>query len=473
MESKKKELAKNTVIIGVGKMCTQFISFLLLPLYTAALSVKEYGIVDILNTYVSLLMPIFTLQLEQGIFRFLLDSRGDNKAIKNIISTVTLFMSIMSVMYAFIIFGIGKVMNIQYSELLVLNLITMAGSNILLQVIRGLGNNLAYSIGSFVTAITTILLNIAFILFFRWGATGMLLATAIANAVCCVFLCINQNLFQFFSIYSFKKDLLKQLLKYSIPLVPNTISWWVVSASDRTIVSFFLGIASNGLLSIAHKFSSMYNVIYNIFNLTWTESVALYMDDKDGESYMNSVLQTVFNLFVTANVGIIACMPFVFFILVDKSYYDAYYQIPIQMLAALFNVIAGLYSVVYIAKKLTNQIAKTTVLAAVINVGVHLLLIKTMGLYASSISSLIAYMVLALVRYKGTKKYKNLRIPAKYIFMAILSYVIVFVGYYSKNRILQLGVLIIVVMYALLVNNKLIKSCLKKISSCYLSIKRK
>ena len=432
MESKKKELAKNTVIIGVGKMCTQFISFLLLPLYTAALSVKEYGIVDILNTYVSLLMPIFTLQLEQGIFRFLLDSRGDNKAIKNIISTVTLFMSIMSVMYAFIIFGIGKVMNIQYSELLVLNLITMAGSNILLQVIRGLGNNLAYSVGSFVTAITTILLNIAFILFFRWGATGMLLATAIANAVCCV-----------------------------------------VSASDRTIVSFFLGIASNGLLSIAHKFSSMYNVVYNIFNLTWTESVALYMDDKDGESYMNSVLQTVFNLFVTANVGIIACMPFVFFILVDKSYYDAYYQIPIQMLAALFNVIAGLYSVVYIAKKLTNQIAKTTVLAAVINVVVHLLLIKNIGLYASSISSLVAYMILAIVRYKGTKKYKNLRIPAKYILMAMLSYVIVFVGYYSKNRILQLGVLIIIVIYSLLVNNELIKSCLKKVSSYYLSIKRK
>jgi O-antigen/teichoic acid export membrane protein len=172
----------------------------------------------------------------------------------------------------------------------------------------------------------------------------------------------------------------------------------------------------------------MYNVVYNIFNLTWTESVALYMDDKDGESYMNSVLQTVFNLFVTANVGIIACMPFVFFILVDKSYYDAYYQIPIQMLAALFNVIAGLYSVVYIAKKLTNQIAKTTVLAAVINVVVHLLLIKNIGLYASSISSLVAYMVLAIVRYKGTKKYKNLRIPAKYILMAMLSYVIVFVG---------------------------------------------
>ena len=77
--NKGKELAKNTAIITIGKMSTQLISFLLLPLYTAVLSTEEYGIVDLVITYMQLLLPICTLQLEQAIFRFVLEKR-DNEA---------------------------------------------------------------------------------------------------------------------------------------------------------------------------------------------------------------------------------------------------------------------------------------------------------------------------------------------------------------------------------------------------------
>ena len=52
---KNKELAKNTIIIIIGKICTQFVSFFLLPLYTAYLETGDLGTVDLLNTYISLL----------------------------------------------------------------------------------------------------------------------------------------------------------------------------------------------------------------------------------------------------------------------------------------------------------------------------------------------------------------------------------------------------------------------------------
>ena len=66
--SKGKELLKNTAIVSIGKICTQLITFFLLPVYTAVLSNEEYGVVDLLNTLTSLLLPIATLQIEQGIF---------------------------------------------------------------------------------------------------------------------------------------------------------------------------------------------------------------------------------------------------------------------------------------------------------------------------------------------------------------------------------------------------------------------
>lgn len=86
MQGKEKQLIKNTIIVGVGKVCTQFISFFLLPLYTSLLSAEEYGIVDLLNTYVALLIPIFFFQSDQAVFRFLIDVRDQEEEKKNILT---------------------------------------------------------------------------------------------------------------------------------------------------------------------------------------------------------------------------------------------------------------------------------------------------------------------------------------------------------------------------------------------------
>jgi len=60
--SKKKELLGNTFIIFIGKMLPQVLAFFMLFLYTNYLSASEYGTVDLIITYVSLLAPIITLQ---------------------------------------------------------------------------------------------------------------------------------------------------------------------------------------------------------------------------------------------------------------------------------------------------------------------------------------------------------------------------------------------------------------------------
>ena len=82
--SREKQLAKNTLIITIGKICTQLITFFLLPLYTGILSTEEYGIVDLLNTLVSLLLPIVTFQVEQAMFRELIEVRANENKKKEI-----------------------------------------------------------------------------------------------------------------------------------------------------------------------------------------------------------------------------------------------------------------------------------------------------------------------------------------------------------------------------------------------------
>lgn len=466
--NREKSLVKNTIIITIGKICTQLITFFLLPVYTALLTTEEYGTVDLLNTLVSLCIPIVTFQIEQALFRRLIDNRNNNKEIKNTITTTLVTVSIQSIFYILIFIIIAPFVHNQYKYFLATNVIASIFSSLMLQISRGLGDNKKYAIGSFITALTTVLLNIVFIVVFRWGAYGMLTATLIGNILCIVYIFMIKKIYKYINIKTYSKGLLKKLWKYSLPLIPNAISWWVFNSSDRLIVSYVLGVGQNGILSAAYKFSSVYITMYNIFNMTWTESASLHINDEDSSQFFSGIINTILKLFTAICFGIISCMWFVFPIMINVKFNDAYNQIPILMLSSLFNVVVGLISVIYIAKKDTKAVAKTSIWAAIINLVVNLALIKFIGLYAASISTLAAYSIMSIIRLIDVKKYIKIRLDKKFIVSAILIGLILFATYYINNLYLNIGVMLLVIIYAIVINAKSINSIIDMVKGKFL-----
>lgn len=460
--NRQKELAKNTIILTVGKICTQFVSFMLLPLYTALLVPEEFGIVDLFNTYISLLTPIFNWQFENGLFRFMLDGRGDNKKQTELFSTVIVANMCQAGIYVVFFLVFQSFISSEYKIFIALDVIANIFLNTMLQFPRGLGKNVIYSVGSFLSAASTVALNVLFIAGLHWGAYGMFIATLLAKVITILYLFGATKAWKFFSFHASQKSVFKEVLRYSLPLVPNQLSWWVVGASDRTIVSYFLNVAVNGIYSVANKFSTVFVTFYNLFNLSWTESVSLHMNDEDRDDFLTDIINTMFNLFAAVDIGIIACMPFVFDIMVNKQYADAYYQIPVLMMAALFQVVVGLFSVIYVALKKSAEIAKTSFFAAVINILVDLLLIKFIGLYAASVSTLAAYGAMAIYRYFDSKKYVKVQLKKNNLLLTILVSIITLAAYYIRNNILCLAALLIVAAYAFLINKSFIMSVLRQ-----------
>ena len=461
--NRQKELAKNTIILTVGKVCTQFVSFLLLPLYTALLIPAEFGIVDLYNTYIALLTPVCNWQFENGLFRFMIDYRDDTEKQKTLFSTVFVTNILQAMGYLLFFVLLQGFISSEYKIFLAADVVANIFLNTLLQFPRGLGKNGIYSIASFLSAATTVIFNVVFIAGFRWGALGMFIATLLAKMITCVYLICAMNVWKYFSFKSFDKVLLKNVTKYSIPLVPNQLSWWVVGASDRTIVAHFISVTANGIYSVANKFSTVFVTFYNIFNLSWTESVSLHMNDDDRDLFLTDIINTMFNLFAAVDIGIIACMPFVFNFMVNNLYVDAYYQIPILMIAVLFQVIVGLYSVIYVALKKSAEIAKTSFFAAIINITVDLALIRFIGLYAASVSTLVAYLAMALYRYFDVKRYVSVCLRKKYIVLTIIVGMITIMAYYSRNIFFCAGALFIAVAYAILINWHFLMSILRQI----------
>ena len=389
--NKKKQLVKNTIIIFFGRVCTQLISFFLLPLYTSYLNTSEYGIVDLIQTYVTLFVPIITLELEMSIFRYLVDARSSKKETNKLISNnfFVLFVSLFIFTCLYLI--INCFINIPFRWIILIDVFVCVLSGNFLQIARGFGKTLDFSISCILTGLTTVISNIILIIFFHMGAEGMIISMALANGVCSLYLFIRLKLYSKIKLQKVDFKLLKEMYKYSLPLIPNGISWWIVNVSDRSIISWILGAGANGLYAISNKFPTIISSLTGIFNLSWAESAALHINSKDRDEFFSDITNTVIKLFSALGVGMIACMPFVFPILIDQKYLEAYNYIPFLILGTVFNVVICLYSQVYLAKKLSKQVATTAIIGAIINVIINFLLIRKLGLYAASLSTAISY----------------------------------------------------------------------------------
>lgn len=455
--SRKKELVKNTAIVAVGKVCTKFLSFFLLPFYTAVLSTEDYGIVDLFNTCVSLLLPIILFQIEDALFRFTIDVRNNEQEKRKIISTVMCFGVFQSVIFSVIYIIVQNYLTIAYKEYLWLNVIASIFSSLLLQLARGVGDNYGYAIGSFLTAAFAIGLNLIFVLCMKLGAEGLFISAILANFIGVAYFIYRLDILKYVRLKWFDMPLLKEMLAYSLPLVPNYLSWWVVGASDKFVVSYFLGISPNGILAVSQKFSTAYTTFYSIFNLTWTEHASVHRNDKDSEAYYSYIIETAFRVLSSACIGIIAIVAVAFPYLIHESFAESYYQIPIYMLSSFLYSVIGIYSVVYVVLKKTGDIAKTSMIAAVVNLTVNILFVKQIGLYASSISSVIAYGIILAIRYFDIKKYMRIHMKKSVVCSTVLVMLITFVVYYM--RIMWLSVLNIVFVgaYALYINRSMLK----------------
>lgn len=461
--NKKKQLAKNTIIIFFGRVSTQLISFFLLPLYTGYLATKEYGLVDLIQTYVTLLVPIITLELEMSIFRWLVDSRGKEKDTKKLISNNFFVLTISLLIFSILYVVVTSFINIPFRWLILVDIIICVLGGNFLQVARGFGKTLDYSISCILTGITTVVSNIILICHFGMGAEGMIISMALANFICGLYLFIRLKLYKLIDFKLKDTKLLKEMYKYSIPLIPNSVSWWIVNVSDRTIISFILGSGANGLYAISNKFPTIISSLTGVFNLSWSESAALHINSKDRDEFFSDVFNTIMKLFTAMGVGMIACMPFVFPLLINTKYNDAYNYIPYLVLGSVFNVAICLYSQVYLAKKLSKQVASTAILGAVINILINIVFIKYIGLYAAAISTAISYFVMMVYRHIDLKKYVNIKISKGFIINTVIIFSYSIFLYYQRDMLLNIINLVVVVVYAYLINRKFLISSLKTV----------
>lgn len=460
--SREGKLVKNTAILSIGTFLPKAAAYFTLPILTGVLTKEEYGTYDLVTVLVSLLLPAVTLQIQTAIFRFLIDSRKNEKEIKQYISTGLFYILCSSAAALIILFF--ALFRISVSNRLWILLYFLADIlvNATRQISRGLNNTLDYSISAVISALFKLVFVVLFVEKRLMGLTGAIAALALSSIGSFIFLFFKIKLYRYIDTSEFSKEKLKEMLSYSWPMVPNNMSMWAMKLSNRLIITAFLGVSAQAVFGVANKIPNLLTLAQNTFSMAWHENASIYAKDKDASQYYSKMYRTMYDLMAGILGLLISATPVMFAIFIRGDYLEAYNQMPIIFLALFFSVLSSFLGGIYVAFKKTKSVGIMTIYAAICNIIVNLLLIKPLGLYSASIAMLVSYVFLFVIRTIDIRKIAEVRIDYKHVFLVLAVILAESVICFQQSILLNyLNAAISIVVFVLL-NKELILRTIKK-----------
>ena len=458
MVDRKKELFLNTVVIGIGSIFTKALSFILVPLLTIWLSTTEYGDYDLLFSYVSLCVPILTLQLEQAILRFTLENKEKGKEYFSTCFSFFLFTSLI------FIIAFSFIFKFEYHFSFAICTVSYAFQILTTEYLRGNNELKLYSLANIFCGGCMMSFSYLLVGQLKAGVNGLLYSFAISYFVTGLIIVLIKKPVGHLLKLSFDLEIFKMLLRYSFPLLPNAISWWITNVSDRTLINVFLGSEFNGIYAVSTKIPTLMTVFYSIFNLAWQQSAILSSSDsvEDKTYFYNTIFNKLYSFLFSSGILIIATTPFIYKFLLDDSYTSGMNIVSILVLSTIFLNLGQYLGGILLGKMDTKTNGVTTILAAIVNLIINFLLINRLGLVAAAISTLVSYILLFVLRIKKTNDFLNVkRIIIKLIFSTFCYVVMSTIIFLSQNIIIQFILLIVSSLYFIYSNRAIIYNIVK------------
>lgn len=402
-ESRGRYLAKNTAIFALGNIATKLITFFLVPLYTNVLSTGEYGVVDLINTICTVLAPIIIFNIGESVMRFSLDKEANYGKIMSV-GLISFGCSIVLGLVAFPVAGFFPAVA-DYSLSIYFFLITTAASQLFLCYLRGREKLILYSFGNIIHTIAIAIFNIYFLVFKEMGVTGYFLAFTVANLVTIVYAIFAGNVKDILSCFSFDKALAKEMLKYSIVLIPNAFMWWIVNSSDRIMVTSMINIEANGIYAISYKIPTLITTITGIFNQAWSYSAIREDGSPDEIDYNNRVLKGLISIVMLLSIVMVTFIKPFLSIYVADEYYKAWKYTPFLIIGFAFLTLATFMSTSYTVHKDSFGFVFSASFGAITNIILNFALIPFIGVYGAATATCLSYVSIFVFRLIHTRKY--------------------------------------------------------------------
>lgn len=420
MKEKNIRLLSNTAIFTVGKFVSKLIVIFMLPFYTSCLSNAQYSTADLITNLCNLIIPIAALGVGEGIFREAAGKSQDKEEFFTNGIVIMLFGTLAVAALSPLLLLIDT-----FSPYILLIIGYIIASNIhsvCSQYVCAIGKTKLFAAQGILNTMITVGFNIIFLAGFSMGVEGYVLSILLGDLLSAMFVFFYARLYRAIQPRKINMGTIKTLLRFSLPLVPSTVFWWITSVSDRYMVAFMRSEAENGLYAVAYKIPTLLTYVVTIFNDAWKLSAA---SDSDVESERINFYSQTYKYYQSIMFmgGAALCFGswIISRILFAEAFRSAWVLVPILTVATVFTALDTFLGSAYFTVRKTSMSLYTSLLGAVVNIILNLLLIDKYGAMGASVATLISYFVVFMVRAVTMKRFIPFKLyPVKTTFNTVL-----------------------------------------------------
>lgn len=439
-----KNLAKHSSVYTLSTFVQRALGFVLLPVYTdiAYIPKTEYGDLALVYTLIAFMTIFYLYGIDLAFMRyFFLGNFRREDVYRTAFSSVLVSSIILSAALillapqaAYLLLGPGDYSLFIKLAAGVLFLDSLANLPYLL--LRAEEKSATYSlirIGRFIVELS---LNILFVIILRQGIIGILYANLISSAVNILVLLPFQLKYL---KGSFSLSVLKPLLRFGLPMLPNGLAYLTVELSDKYLMRLLLDKETLAVYAANYKFGSMFLLVVIAFRTAWQPFFLKVAKEEENPKLIYIKVMTYFTLIgaflVTAGsyfVGDIVRLPLsATKTIMGGAYWGGIKIIPIILSAYLFyGIYVNLTVGVYIKKKAELMVIFTG-LAALVNVGSNFYLMPKYGIMGAAVATLLSYFIMAGSIWIANRRiypvqYEYGRIGASLIYVIVMLFILYF-----------------------------------------------
>jgi len=412
VDARIKRLFGNTVIFTVGKFVSKMLVFLMMPLYTACLSEAQYSTADLITQLANLLIPLACLGIAEGLFRNAAAKEGDKEAF------FSSGMAILAISSAGFLLLSPLLLLLEYFAsyvwLIVIFVLCSNFHSVCAQYVCAIGRTKTFAFQGILNTTLNIGFNLLFLLGFGMKIEGYVLSVVCADFVTTLVLIVYCRLWRAFSIKKISRKIMGEMLRFSLPLIPTTVFWWITGVSDRYLVARMRSDAENGLYAAAYKIPTLLTYMVSVFNEAWRLSAVKESDDPDTcADFFGKVFRYYVAIVFVGGAGLIAFAKVGSVLLFADSYYQAWLYVPILVLATVFTSFDSFLATAYFTKKKTMVSFYTSMVGAILNIVLNLIWIPSWGAVGASVATFVSYFAVFVLRAATMHRYIrfNLQIP--------------------------------------------------------------
>lgn len=459
MKQKNKSLLKNLGIFTIGSFGSNILSFLMVPLYTAVLNTAEYGSVDLITSTAALMTPILLLSIQDATLRFGMDPEYNKEDVLS--TSINIVLKGTALLLVGLVFVcILNLVNISkiYLAFLFVFFVLGALNNIINLYLKAKDKASVIAVSGILCTLITCSSNVLLLLVFKFGIIGYMISNTIGIFIQVVYQLVVGQAYKDIHIRNYT-NLSKPMIKYSSPLIANSISWWINNASDRYILTWLRGVSANGIYTVSYKIPTILSIFQNIFFNAWSISAISEFDENDTDGFIgtNYSLYSFVSLFVCSGLLIIN-IPLAKF-LYRGDYFEAWECVPFLLFGTVFSGISQFEGSLFAATKNTKQVAKTTVIGAAVNTICNFVFIYFIGATGAALATLLGYAVTWALRTKYLQSFIKMKVNWFNHFAALFLVAIqAIIATINISLVAQIGIFLAV----LILNRKVITPVVKR-----------